>query len=124
VIEAAAKQETSSRSAEVLGEVRGKLVEVVCQLNLATQRSEGIRYGTAALHCNQSRHRVAAALNDNLLAVLGEINKPRQLAPGFMYSDSDHGQDDSCALVFATARPFGGAPSGRSPSLIPTTTSP
>ena len=75
-------------SAEVLGEVRGKLVEIVGQLDLAAQRPEGLRDGAAALHRDQSGGRTPGALNDDLLAALGELDKPRELALGFMHSDT------------------------------------
>ena len=78
----------------MLGELRGELVEVV-GLNLAAQRAEGLRDGTAALHCDQSRDGSARALNDDLFAALGKRDQPRQLALGFMHSDADH--DDTVA---------------------------
>jgi hypothetical protein len=74
----------------VLGEVRGKLVEIVCQLDLATQRTEGISHGAAGLHRDQSGGRTPGALNDDLLAAFGELDKPRQLALGFVHSDANH----------------------------------
>ena len=74
----------------MLGEVRGKLVEIVGQLNLTAQRPEGLRDGAAALHRDQSGGRAPGALDDDLLATLGEVDKPRQLALGFVHSDADH----------------------------------
>ncbi len=61
----------------MLSEVRGKLVEIVGQLDLAVQHPEGFRDGTAALHRDQSGGRAPGALDDYLLATLGEIDKPR-----------------------------------------------
>ena len=75
----------------MLGEVRGKLVEIVGQLNLATQRPEGLRNGTTALHRDQSSGRAPRALDDDLLAALCELDEPRELALGFMHPDADHG---------------------------------
>jgi len=74
----------------VLGEVRGKLVEIVGQLNLAAQRPEGFRDGATALHRDQSSGWAPGALDDDLLAALGELDKPRELALGFVHSDTDH----------------------------------
>ena len=74
----------------MLGEVRGKLVEIVGQLNLAAQHPEGFRNGTTALHRDQSSGRAPGALDNDLLAALGEVNKPRELALGFVHSDADH----------------------------------
>lgn len=62
---------------EVLGELRGKLVEIVGQLNLAAQRPEGIRDGTSALHRDQSCDGAPGALDDDLLAALGTLDQPR-----------------------------------------------
>ncbi len=75
----------------MLGEVRGKLVEVLGQLNLAAQRPEGLRNGTTALHRDQSSGRAPGALDDDLLAALGELDEPRELALGFVHSHADHG---------------------------------
>jgi hypothetical protein len=61
---------------EVFGEVRGKLVEIVGQLNLAAQRPEGIRDGTSALHGDQSCDGAPRALDDDLLAALGTLDQP------------------------------------------------
>lgn len=61
----------------MLGEVWGKLVEIVGQLDLATQRPEGLGHGAARLHRDQSGGRTPGALNDNLLAAFGELDKPR-----------------------------------------------
>ncbi len=74
----------------MLGEVRGKLVEIAGQLNLATQRPEGFRDGATALHRYQSGRRAPRALDEDLLAALSEVDKPRQLGLGFMHSDADH----------------------------------
>jgi hypothetical protein len=74
----------------VLGEVRGKLVEIVGQLNLAAQRPEGSRDGATALHRDQSGGRAPGALDDDLLAALRELDKARELALGFVHSDTDH----------------------------------
>ncbi len=75
----------------MLGEVRRQLVEIAGQLDLAAQHPEGFRDGTTALHRDQSGGRAPGALNDDLLAALGEIYKPRQLALGFVHSHADHG---------------------------------
>jgi hypothetical protein len=74
----------------VLGEVRGKLVEIVGELNLAAQRPDGFREGATALHGDESSDRAPGALDDDLLAALGEVDKPRELALGFMHADTDH----------------------------------
>jgi hypothetical protein len=74
----------------VFGEVRGKLVEIVGQLNLAAQRPEGLRDGTSALHRDQAGDGTAGALDDDLLTALGKCDQPRQLALGLMHSDADH----------------------------------
>jgi hypothetical protein len=74
----------------VLGEVCGKLVEIVRQLDLAAQRPEGFRDRAAALHRDESRGRAPGTLDDDLLASLGEVDKARQLALGFMHSDANH----------------------------------
>jgi hypothetical protein len=74
----------------VLGEVGGKLVEIVGQLNLAAQRPEGFRDGPTALHRDQSGGRAPGALDDDLLAALGEVDKTRELALGFVHSDANH----------------------------------
>jgi hypothetical protein len=74
----------------VLREVRGKLVEVIGQLDLAAQGPEGLRDGAAALHRDQPGGRAPGALDDDLLAAFGELDKPRQPALGFMHSYADH----------------------------------
>lgn len=74
----------------MLGEVRGKLVEIVRQFDLASQNTEGFPDGAATLHRDQSRSRAPGALDDDLLATLGEIDKPRQLALGFVHADAYH----------------------------------
>ncbi len=74
----------------MLGELGGKLVEVVGQLDLAAQRAERLRDGAAALHGNQLGDGASGALDDDLLAALGKLNQPRQLALGFMHPDADH----------------------------------
>lgn len=74
----------------MLSEVWGELVEIVGELDLATQRPEGVGYGTAALHRDQSRSRTPGALDEDLLAAFGELDKPRQLTLGFMHPDADH----------------------------------
>ncbi len=74
----------------MLNEVRGKLVEIVGQLDLAAQHPEGLRDRTTALHRDQSGSRAPGALDDYLFATLGEVDKPRQLALGFMHSDTNH----------------------------------
>lgn len=74
----------------MLGEIWGKLIEIVGQLNLATQRPEGLGNGAARLHRDQSGGRAPGALDDYLLAAFSELDKPRQLALGFVHSDADH----------------------------------
>lgn len=74
----------------MLGEVGGQLVEIVGHLNLAAQRAEGLRDGAAALHRDQSSGGAPGALDDDLLAALGEVDKARELALGFVHSDADH----------------------------------
>ena len=74
----------------MLSEVRGKLVEIVSQLNLAAQRPKGLRNWTTALHRDQSSGRATGALDDDLLAALGQVDKPRELALGFVHSDANH----------------------------------
>ena len=74
----------------MLGELRWKLVKIRGQLNLATQHSERVRDRPTARQRYKSRDRPAGAFNDDLLTTLGEIHEPRQLALGFMHSDSHH----------------------------------
>lgn len=74
----------------MLGEVRGKLVEIVRQLNLAVQRPERFRNGTTALHRDQASGWASGALDDDLLAALDKVDKPRELALGFVHTDADH----------------------------------
>lgn len=81
----------------MLGEVGGQLVEIVGQLNLAAQRPKGFRNGATALHRDQSSGGAPRALDDDLLAALGEVDKPRELALGFVHSDADH--DHTIALA-------------------------
>ncbi len=61
----------------MLGEVSGKLVEIVGQLNLTAQCPKGFRDGAAALHCDQPGSRAPGALDDDLLAPRRELDKPR-----------------------------------------------
>ena len=74
----------------MLDEVRGKLVEIVGQLDLAPQRPEGFSDRAATLYRDEPSGRAPGALDDDLLAALGEVDKPRELALGFMHSDADH----------------------------------
>lgn len=74
----------------MLSEVWGKLIEIAGQLDLPTQRPEGVGYGAAALHRDQSSGRTPGALDDDLLPAFGELDKPRQLALGFVHSDANH----------------------------------
>jgi hypothetical protein len=60
----------------VLGEVCRELVEVVGELDLAPKRPEGFRDRSATLNCDQSGGRAAGALDDDLLAAFGELDKP------------------------------------------------
>jgi len=74
----------------VLGEPGGELVEVVGQLDLAPQRPERLRNGTTALHRHQPGDGPSGSLNDDLLALLGKVNQPRELALGLVHSDANH----------------------------------
>lgn len=74
----------------MLGELRGKLIEIVSQLDLTAQGPERLGDGATALHRNQSGDRAPGALDHDLLAAFGEADKPRQLALGFMHSDTNH----------------------------------
>lgn len=74
----------------MLGEVRGKLVEILVQLDLAAQRPKGFGDGATTLHRYQPGGGATGALNDDLLATLSEVHEPRQLALGFMHSDANH----------------------------------
>jgi len=74
----------------VLGEPGGKLVEVAGQLDLTPQRTERRRDGATGLHCHQPGDGPSGALNDDLLAFLGKVNQPRQLALGLVHSDANH----------------------------------
>jgi len=61
----------------MLVEIRGELVEIVRQLNLAAQR---FCDRTASLHCDQSGDGATGTLNDDLLAALDKLDQPRELA--------------------------------------------
>lgn len=74
----------------MLGELRGKLIEIVSQLDLTVQGPECLGDGASGLHRNQSGNRAPGALDDDLLTAFGEADQPRQLALGFMHSDTDH----------------------------------
>ena len=74
----------------MLGERRRKVVEVIGQLDLAAQRSECLCGRTASLHCDQSGDGTSGTLNDDLLAALGKVYQPRQLALGLMHPDAHH----------------------------------
>lgn len=74
----------------MLGELRGKLIKIVSQLDLTAQGPECLGDGATAPHRNQSGDRAPGALDDDLFAVFGEADQPRQLALGFMHSDTDH----------------------------------
>lgn len=74
----------------MLGKLDGELVEVLGQLDLATQRPERLRDGTATLHGHQLGDWTAGALDDDLLAALGERYQLRELALGLMHADADH----------------------------------
>jgi hypothetical protein len=75
----------------VLGELCGKLVEVVGQLDLAAKRPEGLRDGTAARHRDQPGDGTPGALDDDLFAMLCEVDEPGEVALGLMHADADHG---------------------------------
>jgi hypothetical protein len=77
----------------VLEELVRKVVEVVGDAYLATERAEGIRDGTTLLHRYESSHRTARALDDDLLAAFHELDKTRQLALGFVHTDLDHAKN-------------------------------
>jgi hypothetical protein len=74
----------------VLVEIRGELVEIVGQLNLAAQCAEGFGDGAATLHCDQAGDRATGTLNDDLLAALGKLDQSRELALGFVHSNANH----------------------------------
>lgn len=74
----------------MLVEIRGELVEIVRQLNLAAQCSERFCNRTASLHCDQSGDWATRTLNDDLLAALDKLDQPRELALGFVHSNADH----------------------------------
>ncbi len=76
----------------MLGEVGGKLVEIVGQLNLTAQQAEGIGHRTASLQGNQPNDRAPRALDDDLFPALGELDKSRELALRLVHSDADHRQ--------------------------------
>ena len=61
----------------MLGEVHGELVEVAGQLDLAAQHPEGFRNRAAALYRDQPGGGAPGALDDDLLAALSEVDKPR-----------------------------------------------
>jgi hypothetical protein len=60
----------------VLSEVRGKLVEIVGQLDLAAQCSECLRDGATALDRDQASSRAPRPLDDDLLTALSKVDKP------------------------------------------------
>ena len=74
----------------MLGELGGKLIEVVGQLDLAAQHTKRLRDGAAMLDWNQLGDGAPGALDDDLLAALGTFDQPRQLGLRFMHSDADH----------------------------------
>lgn len=74
----------------MLVEIRGKLVEIVRQLNLTAQCSEGFCDRTASLHCDQSGDWATGTLDDDLLAALDKLDQPRELALGFVHPNADH----------------------------------
>ncbi len=76
----------------MLGEVGGKLLEVFCELNLPAQRTEGLRDGAASRHGDQSGGWAAGALDYDLLAPLGELDKPRKLTLCLMHAHPNHGR--------------------------------
>lgn len=76
----------------MLGDLRGKLVEAVGQLDLVAQRAERFRDRAAALHRDESGDGTAGALDDHVLATLGEIDQPRELALSLVHPDADHGR--------------------------------
>lgn len=60
----------------MLGEVRGKLVEVIRQLDLTPQRPKGLCDGATTLHGYKSSDRTPGALDDDLLTALCEVYEP------------------------------------------------
>ncbi len=75
----------------MLCQVVGKLVEIVGQLELATQGTETLRDGTATLYGHQPGDGAPRALDDDLLAGLCELYQTRELALGLVHPDADHG---------------------------------
>ena len=76
----------------MLGELCRKLVEVVGELYLATQSAEGFADRTAAFDGDESRDGSPGALDDDLFAIVGEIDEPGQLRLRLMHSDAYHDQ--------------------------------
>lgn len=74
----------------MLVEIRGEFVEVVRQLDLAAQCTEGFGDRTATLNRHQSGDRATGTLNDDLLAGLGKLDQSRELALGFVHSNANH----------------------------------
>jgi hypothetical protein len=74
----------------MLGDLGGQLVEVVGELYLPAQRAERLGYGSPALHGHQPRDRAARTLDDDVLAALGQLDQPRELALRFVHSDANH----------------------------------
>ncbi len=76
----------------MLGELGRKLIEVLGQLDLAAQRPESLRDGTAARYRDQAGDWSSGPLDDDLLATLRQLDQPRQLALCFVHSHADHDQ--------------------------------
>jgi hypothetical protein len=74
----------------VLVEIRGELVEIVRQLDLAAQCTKGFGNRTATLQRDQSGDRATGTLNDDLLAALGKLDQARELALGLVHSNANH----------------------------------
>ena len=74
----------------MLGELGGKLIEVVGQLDLAAERPESLRDGTATLNGHQLGDGPSGTLDDDLLPALGKFDQSRQLALRFVHAYPDH----------------------------------
>ena len=74
----------------MLEKLGGTLVEVVGELDLATQRSERVRYGSTLLHGHEPGDRTSRALDHDLFAAFGELDELGQLALRFVHAYLDH----------------------------------
>ena len=71
-------------------EVRREFVEVIREIDLALEGSEGVRDRATALHGDEPSDGAAGTLDDDFLAAFGEVDQPRELALGFVHSDANH----------------------------------